>query len=89
MFGGQDGLRRLMSQDTLKPKRLGDTLRRFGRYFKAYWPILILVLERGQIVAQGKHTDLLEDSELYAEIYNSQLVGDVTGEAELELETAV
>ncbi len=43
MFGGQDGLRRIMSQDTLKPKRLGDTLARFGRYFKAYWPILILV----------------------------------------------
>ena len=43
MFGGQDGLRRMMSQDTLKPKRLGDTLARFGRYFKAYWPILILV----------------------------------------------
>jgi ATP-binding cassette subfamily B protein len=43
MFGGQDGLRRLMSQDTLKPKRLGDTLARFGRYFKAYWPVLILV----------------------------------------------
>jgi ATP-binding cassette, subfamily B, multidrug efflux pump len=36
----------------------------------------ILVLERGQIVAHGKHADLLEDSEIYAEIYSSQLVGD-------------
>jgi ATP-binding cassette subfamily B protein len=42
MFG-PDGMRRLMSQDTLKPKRVGDTLRRFGRYFKPYWYILILV----------------------------------------------
>ena len=37
---------------------------------------LILVLDQGQIVARGKHADLLEDSEIYAEIYNSQLVGD-------------
>jgi ATP-binding cassette subfamily B protein len=36
----------------------------------------ILVLERGQIVAQGRHAELLEDSEIYAEIYSSQLVGD-------------
>jgi ATP-binding cassette, subfamily B, multidrug efflux pump len=42
MFG-PDGMRRLMSQDTLKPRRLGDTLRRFGSYFKPYWHILTLV----------------------------------------------
>jgi ATP-binding cassette subfamily B protein len=36
----------------------------------------ILVLERGQIVAHGRHAELLEDSEIYAEIYSSQLVGD-------------
>ena len=36
----------------------------------------ILVLDKGKIVARGKHADLLEDSEIYAEIYNSQLVGD-------------
>ena len=36
----------------------------------------ILVLDRGQIVARGKHAELLEDSEIYAEIYSSQLVGD-------------
>ena len=35
---------------------------------------LILVLDKGQIVAQGTHAELLEDSEIYAEIYNSQLV---------------
>lgn len=37
---------------------------------------LILVLERGQVVAQGNHTELIEGSEIYAEIYNSQLISD-------------
>ncbi len=36
----------------------------------------ILVLEDGQIAAQGDHADLLETSEIYAEIYNSQLISD-------------
>lgn len=36
----------------------------------------ILVLDKGAIVARGKHADLMEDSPIYAEIYNSQLVGD-------------
>jgi ATP-binding cassette subfamily B protein len=36
----------------------------------------ILVLERGQVVARGRHADLLEDSEIYAEIYSSQLIAD-------------
>ena len=36
----------------------------------------ILVLEKGKIVARGKHADLLENSAAYAEIYNSQLVED-------------
>ena len=36
----------------------------------------ILVLDKGQIVAQGKHDDLMEDSPIYAEIYTSQLVED-------------
>ncbi|NDJ60762.1 MAG: ABC transporter ATP-binding protein [Chloroflexi bacterium] len=36
----------------------------------------ILVLEKGQICAMGKHADLLEHSPVYAEIYNSQLIGD-------------
>lgn len=37
---------------------------------------LILVLDKGEIVARGKHTDLMEISEIYADIYSSQLVGD-------------
>ncbi|NUM43780.1 MAG: ABC transporter ATP-binding protein [Anaerolineales bacterium] len=43
MFGGQDGLRRIFSQDTLKVTRVSDTLKRFGGYFKPYWPLLLLV----------------------------------------------
>ncbi len=38
----------------------------------------ILVLDKGKIVARGKHNDLLETNPLYAEIYRSQLVEDAT-----------
>ena len=41
----------------------------------------ILVLEKGEIVARGTHEELLESSELYAEIYTSQLMGDKESEA--------
>ena len=34
----------------------------------------ILVLEEGKIVASGTHEELMRDSEIYAEIYNSQLL---------------
>jgi ATP-binding cassette, subfamily B, multidrug efflux pump len=34
----------------------------------------IIVLDRGEIVAEGKHSDLMEDSPIYAEIYNSQIL---------------
>jgi ATP-binding cassette subfamily B protein len=36
----------------------------------------IIVLDRGKVAAIGKHADLLEDNEIYAEIYTSQLIGD-------------
>jgi len=39
---------------------------------------LILVLDKGQIVARGTHETLMETSPIYVEIYNSQLVEDVT-----------
>jgi ATP-binding cassette subfamily B multidrug efflux pump len=39
---------------------------------------LILVLEKGTIVARGKHEDLMEESPVYAEIYHSQLAEDIT-----------
>jgi ATP-binding cassette subfamily B multidrug efflux pump len=42
MFGGPHGVSRLMGRDTLKPKRVGETLGRFGKYFRPYWLILLL-----------------------------------------------
>jgi ATP-binding cassette subfamily B multidrug efflux pump len=36
----------------------------------------ILVLDKGQIVARGVHEELLRDSEIYADIYYSQLLPD-------------
>jgi len=36
----------------------------------------ILVLERGRVVAQGTHEELMETSPIYADIYYSQLHGD-------------
>ena len=38
----------------------------------------ILVLEDGQIVAEGSHRELLESSPIYREIYDSQLGNGVT-----------
>ncbi len=37
----------------------------------------ILVLDKGNLVAQGVHEELLETSPIYAEIYHSQLAEDV------------
>jgi len=34
----------------------------------------ILVLDKGKVVAQGKHAQLMEEEPIYAEIYNSQLL---------------
>jgi ATP-binding cassette, subfamily B, multidrug efflux pump len=36
----------------------------------------ILVMDRGRIIARGTHKELMETSELYADIYSSQLVDD-------------
>ncbi len=36
----------------------------------------ILVLDKGSIVARGTHEELMDSSELYAQIYQSQLVAD-------------
>jgi ATP-binding cassette, subfamily B, multidrug efflux pump len=41
----------------------------------------ILVLDKGEIVARGRHGELMESSPLYAEIYQSQLVEDAQGPA--------
>ncbi len=45
----------------------------------------ILVLEQGKISASGTHEDLLEISELYTEIYHSQLVEDTELDADTEV----
>ena len=39
----------------------------------------IIVLDRGQIVAEGTHTELMTSSPIYQEIYDSQLGGDGGG----------
>lgn len=44
----------------------------------------IIVLDKGEVAAIGTHEELMERSAIYAEIFNSQLVGDApvaTGEA--------
>jgi len=45
----------------------------------------ILVLEKGRIVAQGHHAELMESSPIYVEIYRSQLVEDAVAPAEDEV----
>ncbi len=42
MFGNQH-MRRIMDRDISKPKRVSETLARFGEYFKPYWYVLVLV----------------------------------------------
>ncbi len=49
----------------------------------------ILVLDKGTIAARGTHEELMEDSEIYAQIYQSQLVEDVHLSSEEEAAVAV
>jgi ATP-binding cassette subfamily B protein len=46
----------------------------------------ILVLDKGEVAAQGKHADLMENNAIYAEIYNSQILAYEAGHAELAKE---
>lgn len=39
----------------------------------------IIVLDKGRVVAEGKHKELMEDSPIYAEIYNSQILANEGG----------
>jgi ATP-binding cassette subfamily B multidrug efflux pump len=43
MMGGLDGARRMMEREVSKPKNVGATLLRFGRYFGRYGLVLLLV----------------------------------------------
>lgn len=49
---------------------------------------LILVLDKGKVVASGTHEELMETSPIYAEIYHSQLVGDAEVESEASAQEA-
>ncbi|MBI5563709.1 MAG: ABC transporter ATP-binding protein, partial [Chloroflexi bacterium] len=44
MMGGGHGPMAILRQETLKPKKTGETLRRLGGYFKPYWPMLLLAV---------------------------------------------
>jgi ATP-binding cassette subfamily B multidrug efflux pump len=61
-------------QDALRNRPGGGTLfvvaQRISSVLRAD---RILVLDRGRIVAQGTHAQLLQDSGIYREIYDSQL----------------
>lgn len=43
---------------------------------------MILILDDGQIAAQGTHAELLKGSELYNDILGSQLISDAAGDTE-------
>lgn len=45
----------------------------------------IIVLEKGKVVAIGKHADLLENDPIYAEIYNSQILAREAEHASSEM----
>jgi ATP-binding cassette subfamily B protein len=84
MFGGPDGMRRMMSQDILKPKNLSQTLGRFGHYFKPFWFALIVVL--GLVVVstwtQVTVPDLLgQATDCYLTPIAERTFGDFTGQA--------
>lgn len=42
MFGGAHGISRAMGSDSIKPQKVGVTLRRFAVYFRPYWFLLVL-----------------------------------------------
>src|SRR3990172_7170337 len=44
MFGGAGGPRGMMEREVSKPKNAGETLKRFGSYFRPFWPVLLLAV---------------------------------------------
>ena len=61
---GMDGGRRLFERETLKPKDLGETLARFGSYFRQHWPgaVLALILISAQAWTQVVTPELIGQS---------------------------
>ncbi|MHC1770262.1 MAG: ABC transporter ATP-binding protein [Flexilinea sp.] len=49
----------------------------------------ILVLDKGQIVAEGTHTELIKSSKIYQEIYESQLGNGLPAESHNSLEQSL
>ncbi len=49
----------------------------------------ILVLEKGHLVAQGTHETLICESEVYADIYYSQLQPDAVGQTTCQMSVAI
>jgi ATP-binding cassette subfamily B multidrug efflux pump len=45
MFGGgRGGPHGILERETSKPKKVSETLRRLGGYFKPFWPMLLLAV---------------------------------------------
>src|SRR5262249_44647590 len=61
MFGNS---RFLMDRETLKPKRLSETLLRFAGYFKPFWPAMLLVA-------------VLAVASTWTQVVNPDLIGEV------------
>ena len=61
---GMDGGRRLFEKESLKPKDLGETLRRFGSYFRRHWTgaLLAILLITGQAWTQVVTPELIGQS---------------------------
>src|SRR5690606_35882415 len=43
---------------------------------------MILVLDKGRVVARGRHAELMESSPIYVDIYRSQLVEDAASKVD-------
>ena len=62
-----------MKGDGRKAKNPKKTLLRLLSYLKPYR--VTLVLDGGKLVAQGTHETLLQTSQIYREVYESQVKG--------------
>jgi len=93
MMGGLDGARRLMERDTLKPKNVSATLRRFWQYFRQRWFALIIVAVLMIVVTytQVAGPELIGqsvDCYLFEENPFASMAASFTGETEQGAENA-